>query len=328
MSLLLGIDEAGYGPHLGPLVVGGALLEFDEGFEPIADLWGPLRHHLRRKVNGRSKRVVVCDSKDVFIGRPDRDAAVAVLERTVLGFLAACGARPGTLASLMATLHVGPRDPAVAPLPWEAPVALRLPARAAPAEVEAAGEMWSQSLARAGARAAGLRINAAPAIRFNRLVGGEGRNKAAALFALTVELLEHVRGARPREAVFATMDQHGGRRYYEDLLAGAFPMHRVRTVDETGPRRRYEVAGAGGAPLVLEIGPAAETWSLAAALASMTAKYVRELHMYQINGYFCRLLPELAPTAGYGPDGLRFAAEVRPALEADGVPMEAMLRMR
>ena len=49
---------------------------------------------------------------------------------------------------------------------------------------------------------------------------------------------------------------------------------------------------------------------LPAALASMAAKYLRELAMRAWNEFWCGRLPGLAPTAGYPQDAVRFKAQI------------------
>ena len=325
MALLVGIDEAGYGPHLGPLVVAGSAIALDSETAPDAALWGAMRGHVRRRVGGRSDRVVICDSKQAYAsGR--RDAGLAVLERAVLGFLESAGIRPRTLADLLAAVGVAPADgPAAGP--WHQPEALRLPVRAEPERIAEAAGALAKGFAALGGRAGRLWVSLTPASRLNRLMDGGGRNKASALFAVTAELLADVRRWRPAEPIFATMDQHGGRRYYADLLAGAFPMHRVETLEESAERSRYRLAGAE-AFMDLTVCQKAESSSLAAALASMAAKYVRELVMGQLNAYFQARLPNLAPTAGYGLDAWRFLAEVRSAQAEADIPIDMILRSR
>ncbi len=355
MALLVGIDEAGYGPHLGPLVVSAAAIEFDEADSdpapqvaattddarpdastPDPDLWGPMRHWVRRQAAGASRRVVICDSKEAFTSA-DRDRGLAILERTVLAFLAASGQRPTNLSDLLAATAAGEaardsRSAASDSPPWHRPDELRLPHRAEPADVAGAGEKLARALEAVGGRAARLWVNPAPAVRLNRLMNGSGRNKAQALFALTAELLAALRRFRPACRVRVLMDQHGGRRYYESLLAGVFPMERVEVLDESGGVSRYRVGpaadGDGAAGMEIEVRPGCERRSLPTALASMAAKYVRELAMHELNGYFCTLVPGLRPTAGYGRDARRFLTETGDAREAARVPLEMLLRAR
>jgi hypothetical protein len=49
---------------------------------------------------------------------------------------------------------------------------------------------------------------------------------------------------------------------------------------------------------------------LPTALASMTAKYLRELSMRAFNEFWCARVPGLRPTAGYPTDAPRFKREI------------------
>jgi len=339
MTLLAGIDEAGYGPHLGPLVVSAAALEFPGRALPEPDLWKSLKAYVSKRPARDDRRVLICDSKVAYGGAGD----LAALERAVLGFLAAMGQRPRSFVELLAAVAVhsdAAADGAGDPLhqPWHRPEAVVLPVSAAAGEIEAAAVRLTAGLASIGGMAAGLWINVASAARLNRLIDGD-RNKAAALFTLTVDLLAQVQARSPREPIHVAMDRHGGRRYYAGLLSGAFPMTPVVRVEESPAMSRYRLlrgpppaAGAEGdaahAPVDLTVRDRCEAWSLPTALASMAAKYVRELHMIQLNAYFASLVPGLKPTAGYGRDAWRFLGDVASARAAAGVPDAAILRNR
>ncbi len=325
MAILVGIDEAGYGPHLGPLVVAATAGKFHGDAAADPNLWGALSGHVRKRPSGTSSRVVICDSKVAYGGR-----GVATLERAVLGFLAAMDTRPSSLAAFLAVTAVSGADQVggAAPRPWDSPQRLALPAATEAEEIRTAAKHLAEGLARLGASAAGLWVTVASPARFNRLIQTT-RNKAAALFALTADLLTEVQNRWPHEPVHVTMDRHGGRRYYAGLLAAAFPMTGVETLEEARAVSRYCLhRGGSAAPVHLTIRTRCETWSLFTALASMAAKYVRELHMRQLNGYFQSLVPGLAPTAGYGLDAWRFLDDVAAAREAAGVPEAAVLRCR
>ena len=54
---------------------------------------------------------------------------------------------------------------------------------------------------------------------------------------------------------------------------------------------------------------------LPVALASMLAKYVRELLMLRLNRYFRAQMPDLKPTAGYFTDGRRYLTEIKPLMK-------------
>jgi hypothetical protein len=322
MAILAGIDEAGYGPHLGPLVVAAAAFEF-AGPLPGPDLWKPLAAHIRKRPAGNGSRAVICDSKVAYTS----GSGVRTLERTVLGFLAAGGLRPRTLAELLAVCAA----PAAggngsAPAPWEKPDAVPLPLEAAPEEIEAAAGHIAAGLAEIGGRPAALRVNVASAARLNQLLDG-GRNKAGALFALAADLLGEVLRLAAGGPVHILMDRHGGRRYYGGLLAGAMPMTAVEALAESPAESRYRLA-CGGAAAEITVRDRCEEASTATALASMAAKYVRELAMGQMNAYFQARVPGLRATAGYGLDAWRFLDEIAAARAAAGVPDAAILRSR
>ncbi|MFM8817867.1 MAG: hypothetical protein ACKOHI_08385, partial [Phycisphaerales bacterium] len=66
--------------------------------------------------------------------------------------------------------------------------------------------------------------------------------------------------------------------------------------------------------------------NLPIALASMAAKFARELHMRRLNAFFARHVPGLAPTAGYVQDGRRFLDDVGAAAKRLGIAREALVR--
>jgi hypothetical protein len=326
MALLAGIDEAGYGPHLGPLVVAAAAFDFAADNLPGPDLWGDLRAHVRKRPGGTSPRVLICDSKEAYGSGAD----LAALERTVLGFLASGGIQPRSLAELLAAVSVnfsaGHDAGDCGRRPWDRPQAVAIPVAAGEDDIASAAQRLAKGLAGLGAGPGGLWVNVAPASRLNRLIDGR-RNKAEALFALAAEVLSAVERRLPDGPIHVTMDRHGGRRYYARILAGAFPMTSIETLEESPGASRYRLHRAA-APLDLTVRDRCETWSVPTALASMAAKYVRELHMRQLNAYFQSLVPGLRPTAGYGLDAWRFLDEVAAARAAAGVPDNVILRQR
>ena len=70
--------------------------------------------------------------------------------------------------------------------------------------------------------------------------------------------------------------------------------------------------------------PEAEEAHLPVALASMTAKMVRELSMSRFNRYWCARMPELKPTAGYVQDARRWLEDLDGVMYDD--EREAMVR--
>src|SRR4051794_12604170 len=101
----VGIDEAGYGPNLGPLVMTAVVAEGVD--ERAPDLWSDLAATVAR-AGDPSDRLWVDDSKAILKAPSGR----ARLEATCLAVLAAAGAAaPRNLADLLAAVGAGtPED--------------------------------------------------------------------------------------------------------------------------------------------------------------------------------------------------------------------------
>ncbi|MEA3226970.1 MAG: hypothetical protein U9Q07_13550, partial [Planctomycetota bacterium] len=102
MSILVGIDEAGYGPILGPLVVSSSALSLPHDLLK-SDLWQILRKSLGNRRKRLAGRLLVTDSKKAY----SRALGIKHLERTVLGTLKCLGKEPGTLVELIEVLCPG-----------------------------------------------------------------------------------------------------------------------------------------------------------------------------------------------------------------------------
>ena len=64
------------------------------------------------------------------------------------------------------------------------------------------------------------------------------------------------------------------------------------------------------------------------ALASILAKTLREQCMAALNAWFVEQRPQLRPSAGYGSDGQRFAAEVAELLAERDLDPGLLIRCR
>ena len=67
---------------------------------------------------------------------------------------------------------------------------------------------------------------------------------------------------------------------------------------------------------------------LPVALASMTAKYLRELAMAAFNSFWQQQVPGLKPTAGYPQDARRFAASIDEARQQLAIDNDLLWRCR
>src|SRR6516162_4529904 len=70
MAWIIGVDEAGYGPNLGPLVMTSVACRVPDD-APGSDLWQVGRTAVRKAAGDDARRLVVHDSKKVY-GAPSR----------------------------------------------------------------------------------------------------------------------------------------------------------------------------------------------------------------------------------------------------------------
>jgi ribonuclease HII len=121
------------------------------------------------------------------------------------------------------------------------------------------------------------------------------------------------------------VDRLGGRTDYRELLMLAFPERSLHVLEVCDACSRYRLATATS-DWYVEFRVAGDSRHLPIALASMLAKYVRELLMERFNAYWCGLAPALRPTAGYYGDARRFMADIEPLLLQTGLPASGFVR--
>jgi hypothetical protein len=171
-----------------------------------------------------------------------------------------------------------------------------------------------------------VRSVAIPAPRFNRLLD-EWRVKSGVLATGVIALLGSVLDLPGDEPVYVTVDKLGGRHFYAPLLNEAFPGGWVRVIREGPALCEYAIDGLRR-DVYLRFEPRADGGHLNVALASMAAKYLREVCMMQFNRYWTGKVPGLKPTAGYPTDAGRFFDEIRTVLTQDGTDERAVWRAR
>ena len=97
MALLIGMDEAGLGPNLGPFVVAATVWEVPSPASGF-DFWAAFESVLTRSPSSCDPRLHVADSKQVF--QPGR--GIGALERGVRSALRLCDVQATTFRDLCA----------------------------------------------------------------------------------------------------------------------------------------------------------------------------------------------------------------------------------
>lgn len=337
--VIAGIDEAGYGPMLGPLVVARAVFAI-EGWEPgqgAPDLWQVLSRGVCKKPRDARGRVAIADSKKLKRAN-DTAHPLEHLQAGVLAMLAARGDRAETDAELLGLLGAQAE-----PHAWYGGEAIALDGAGAGAGVGIAGNLLAGVLADAGVRLLDLSATVIGEATFNRIVKEAGSKSAATGLGVA----GHMQWVWDEFAVGASRglasggprvvcDRQGGRTEYGPaiyewmpLLAQAEREDRggVTMLEQTPERARYElcVQGPGGDAESEEAGmmhalfqPEGEEAFLPIALASMAAKLTRELLMKRFNRYWCARAEQagrtLKPTAGYVQDARRWVRDAKGVL--------------
>jgi hypothetical protein len=324
MLIYAGIDEAGYGPLLGPLVVARSVFRVDGAAASTAPpLWTLLRSAVCRGVADKKRRIAVDDSKRVY----NAGLGLGHLERGVLGFLHAAGERTDCLADLLA-LVAHDRASRKISLAWyeDAAGGPQLPLAAEPADLERCAGRLTRALQRSGV--ALLETNAAVVFedRFKHILGG-CRSNAACSWRFVAGHLRAIWERYGEQQPLVVVDRQGGRQNYLDLLAALFPWTQLRLLRATPRESSYQICDPPRA-MTLSVVVESEGQHLPAALASMTAKYLRELLMVRFQAYWRLQAPEVRPTAGYTADGRRFLREIEPTLARLGVAAGLLARRR
>jgi ribonuclease HII len=316
-----GIDEAGYGPFFGPLTVGRAVLSIPKlpADAPLPDLWARLNKAVCRRLTGRAGRIVVNDSKKLktkaagikhleigclaFAGLRETDGQPQPTPTDVGTWLDSLGEtshRDADLPTWYREEHVGP---------WDV-----LPAAADAGELAVARGLLSQTCRRIGVGVTDLGGAVVFENRFNAMVEAT-RSKAAVSFTSVAGHLAAVWERHAAQTPTVVVDRQSGRMRYREPLARAFAEAAVDVLEETAERSTYRITADGGRAMRVVFQTSAEERHLPVALASMLAKYHRELLMGRFQRYWSDRCPDIAPTAGYGSDAKRFWQQLEPRLK-------------
>jgi ribonuclease HII len=319
MLYVVGTDEAGYGPNLGPLVISASVWRVDDPAK--AD---DLYRHLKKVIcqdpeRARGRRVAMADSKALY-----KPGQIHDLERGALAALNCVGYQCGPWHELWQFLEA-PASIQPEALAWHDGYNLRLPLEVEPKKLAKAAQSLLDGLAEAGVSLVGLYSRTVFPGEFNDLTESLN-NKSEALSRLTLELLAKALDRLSPAPVVAYCDKHGGRNFYAALLQRQFPEWLVEAYREGSQESIYRF---GPPERRIEVGFRVESERfLPAALASMVSKYLREVLMRPFNDFWCSRIPGLRPTAGYPRDSHRFRAEIREVQTALNIDDRVLWRYR
>ncbi|MDF1566413.1 MAG: hypothetical protein RQ801_12760 [Spirochaetaceae bacterium] len=311
-----GLDEAALGPRLGPFCTALVCVHSPETSAEETNLYTLFDGVVSR--DGKTKGLpAVGDSKVLYTP----SAGLERLETGVCTFLHLAGLPlPTTLRSLAAALCPSEDLTAMDRAPWFAESSTLV----LPLEDKSLSKItgYAENVA-ARAKEIGIVFDL-PSARlitaksFNESIeklGGKGR----AVREIISSLMNYAFAAHDRTTGAAgsspsslrlTVDRQGGRRYYGEWLAELLPGEPIRAFEEGPTSSKY---GVKDKEINFMVG--ADGSCMEVALASMTAKYLRESAMRVFNRWWADRVDGIRPTAGYPRDANRFIAD----LDAAGV---------
>lgn len=304
MPTLIGVDEAGYGPNLGPLVVAATRWEAPEELLTGDRLQTAVESAIAAApVRDDPQRVAIADSKLLY----SPGGGLGELERGVLAALRLLDKQADRWRGIWTAVAPDSTEE-LQKAPWRCDYDESLPIDAASASIENAARVMAAQLDASQLRLVDVKASVIFPAEFNRLIEQHG-NKATALSVTSLCLVQSLLG-ETNDRVLVHCDKHGGRKRYGPLLQSIFPDLLFMTKKETANESVY-AAGANAAMRFRFI--AKGDHFLPAALASMFAKYLRELAMRAFNRFWILHAPGTKPTAGYPLDAKRFKADIAEA---------------
>jgi hypothetical protein len=310
MAVLVGIDEAGYGPLMGPLVVSSVAFDVPESLLR-ENLWDLLQRAVASQKKGLSGRLLIADSKKAY----NRKTGPGHLRRTVHAALAALADSPCEITGdeqLLRRLCPDCVERVLDGYPWYEAIRTQ-PAHNNPGDIPIAAGVFKRAMADHGIALRAIRSRCLDVGFYNSRVEAV-KNKSRVLFTELCTLVLHLlEQTEPDQALQIVVDRQGGRINYLPELARMFPGFALSILRQDETMSSYELTD-GRRSLRIHFCLKADGKYLPVSLASMTSKYLREVLMESLNAFFAQLCPDLTPTAGYWQDGQRFIRDLQTRL--------------
>ena len=319
MTIIAGIDEAGYGPLLGPMVI--TITAFDVPDEKAnCSLWDLLNDAVSNDMKGKGQRLTVRDSKRLY----NAQKGLKPLENAALSFLWSKDLKTTSFYQLLKNLLCYHAE-TIAGYPWYAERDYPLPLATNISAILNYADLLKYALDKQGVQFCYASSCVVTVREFNEWVKATD-NKSVVLFnncaALISRLWNNFKGN-----ISLIVDKQGGRNNYAELLKGFLHKVDVKILKESAKVSTYEVVDQQR-KMEISFVEKGEDTCMAVALASIFSKYVRELFMHLENQYWLRLVPNLEPTEGYYTDALRFLSQIEDVRKKESIQDNILIRIK
>lgn len=307
MGFLIGMDEAGYGPNLGPLVITASLWKVP-GDPRDFDFWQALQSVVSQTKPAKNSPLLhVADSKEVH----SSSAGLAPLERSILPFLQLLHGenRLTSLEDLWQLLIDSTEHlEEIQNQPWNSQCQFTIPTAIDTETVQQSQQELKQVLDAAGIELQAFCSEIVLPERFNERCREYG-SKGVLLTRSCMQLLTRVWDRESSEPTMIIGDKHGGRNRYDQFLNEILDGEMIFRVEESTARSVYKI---GNTEVRFQTKAEAH---FPVAVSSMVCKYTREVMMELFNQFWLQHVPDLKPTKGYPVDARRFKNEITAAQE-------------
>lgn len=322
MPYSIGTDEAGYGPNLGPLTIGGTSWRLPQPNLNLYDLLAPVVCQGKPSPD----QIQLADSKKVY----QSTGVITGLETSVLAILFALhGSVPRNLKSLARLCCTEAGQQQLADQPGCDFASIQLPIRASLEAIKTLGRRFGETLDKADIQLQAVQCELVFPSEFNRQVEALG-NKAHLLssrtLALASRLIQQFSQDEQTDTITIVCDKHGGRSKYAAMVQHWLNPNSLLIDLESRDMSQYRFE-AGVLSGSIQFKTKGESF-LPTALASMVAKYLREVCMAGWNQFWSQHVPDIRPTKGYPVDAKRFKKEIEQAQRKLGIQDEVIWRSR
>jgi ribonuclease HII len=307
-KIVIGVDEAGYGPSMGPLTICATAWRVPETLD-VSQLTQRLEpEFLAKPIQRGTNHIPIGDSKKI-----NREAFGKVGLNLGASFL--CYELDGTQVSdwdrcLAALAEIDWHR--LLEIPWYAACESKYDQdlKSFGMDLTAFFQNGRKKLGLLGMQLVDLQMRVLDEPEFNKQVDLAG-NKSNVLSETSLKLVREVisKVAQSGESIEVFCDKHGGRNRYQGVLSFCFDDEWFSADVEGRTCSRYTATWREH-PLSIQFQVDGDTIFPSAA-ASVMAKWTRESLMERLNAFWCsKVAGSLAPTAGYYVDAVRFAGQI------------------
>lgn len=319
MPIIAGIDEAGYGPTLGPLVVTSTIFNIPGSAKN--NIWELLKEVTSDKICKSNDKIIVTDSKKVY----SSSSGLQRLETTTLSFIYSLKGKIDSFKNLLISISKT-NEENLDIYPWYAKKDIFMPVTSGYNDISNYVKKLSEEMKKRDVELIDITTVPITSYYFNEKVNKLG-NKSVLLFNTCAKLILNIWNRFGEMSPTLFIDKHGGRNRYMHLLLPIFDNCFIRIHKEGNIESVYEVIGDNKNMMISFI-QGSETKHFPIALSSMCSKYIRELFIRLFNSYWQEKVPGIRPTAGYYQDAVRFLTQIAEAKCKLGISDDLMVRVK